>query len=122
MAAQRRSVSLNTQAPASLGVISRALELRQVTAMLCSAFPDGEWTTVDRVTEGNRIAARFIFRGTHQGEFLGVAETGRRITVTGVEILCIERGIITDIWINWDALGLLQQLGAVTVATESRVS
>jgi len=60
------------------------------------SFPDLHFTIEDAVAEGERIAYRWIARGTHQGEFAGIAPTDRPITVTGITILRIVDGKIVD--------------------------
>ena len=51
--------------------------------------------------------------GTHQGELMGIAATGKQATVTGLELHRFENGRVAESWINWDTLGLLQQIGAI---------
>src|SRR4249919_3120024 len=50
--------------------------------MLRSGFPDVQWTLADTVSEGDKVAARFTMRGTHQGAFMGVPATGKAFAVT----------------------------------------
>jgi predicted ester cyclase len=57
--------------------------------------------------------ARFSARGTHSGEFLGLAPTERTVTYTGTDINRIVEGRIVESWVHYDALGLLEQLGLV---------
>jgi predicted ester cyclase len=52
-------------------------------------------------------------RGTHEGSFLGVPATGRTVSSTGITIFRVESGMLSEGWINFDALGLLRQLGVV---------
>ena len=66
----------------------------------------------DLIAEGNEVAYRWTARGTQQGEFLGVAQTGKGITATGMVYFRFAAGKIAESWINWDAWGLIQQLGA----------
>ncbi len=78
-----------------------------------SAFPDGRTTIEDMVAEGERMAYRWTYRGTHQGELMGVPPTGREVRVTGITIDRISGAKIEEEWNNFDQLGLLQQLGVV---------
>jgi steroid delta-isomerase-like uncharacterized protein len=80
---------------------------------LRNAFPDGVFTPVGQPAEGDKAAVRWTFKGTHRGEFLGVAPTGRTVTDNGIDIFHIVDGQIAEIWANEDALGLMQQLGVV---------
>lgn len=76
-----------------------------------SAFPDLEVTIEDSVVEGDRIAMRQSFRGTHEGEFMGIEPTGNEIKSTSLLICRIEDGKIAETWVETDMLGLLAQLG-----------
>jgi predicted ester cyclase len=78
-----------------------------------AAFPDGRSQIEDLIAEGDRVVARWTDGGTHRGAWMGVAPTGKRVTMTGIDIYRIEQGRITDYWCNEDELGLLRQLGAV---------
>jgi predicted ester cyclase len=76
------------------------------------AFPDGRSHIDDLIAEGDRVVARWTDGGTHRGEWMGIAPTGKRVTMTGVDIYRIENGRITDFWCSEDEFGLLRQLGA----------
>src|SRR5215212_5225693 len=74
------------------------------------AFPDLRVTVEDLIAEGDRVAARLRFRGTHRGELDGIAPTGRRVDCTGIVISRIEGGMIAEDWANFDDFGMMQQL------------
>lgn len=78
-----------------------------------AAFPDIQITVEEVVAEGDRIAFRSTMRGTHQGEFRGIAPTGKRVTVGLLDLIRIENGQFVEQWGGPDLLDLLQQLGAV---------
>jgi predicted ester cyclase len=78
-----------------------------------AAFPDFHWATDDLIAEGDKVVIRVTARGTHQGELMGIAPTGKRVQVTGIGIYRIADGKIAEAWVNRDLLGLLQQLGAI---------
>ena len=59
------------------------------------------------------IVTRFTFRGTHQGELMGLAPTGKRIDVTTIGIWRVAEGKIKEAWLVFDVLGMMQQIGAV---------
>ena len=80
---------------------------------LWSAFSDRKVTIEDSVAEGDRVATRFTISGTHTGAMMGIAPTGKTIHITASGIFRIVDGKATDNWVNFDALGMLQQLGAV---------
>jgi predicted ester cyclase len=65
------------------------------------------------IAEDDKVVLRVTAGGTHQGEFQGIPATGRTVTITGMGIARIEDGRIAESWWDFDALGLMQQLGAV---------
>ena len=67
----------------------------------------------DEIAEGDKVASRYTFRGTHQGELMGISPTGKQVTVTGMIINRIVNGKSEEGWLNFDALGMLQQLGVI---------
>jgi steroid delta-isomerase-like uncharacterized protein len=67
----------------------------------------------EMVAEGDTVAARWSVRGTHQGEFQGMAPTGKPIHVTGITIHHCADGRIHESWVMFDSMTLLHQLGAV---------
>jgi steroid delta-isomerase-like uncharacterized protein len=92
----------------------RGEALRQFYAHLFSAFPDAQRTVEDQLTDDfQNVVTRWTASATHQGEFMGIAPTGKRITVTGISIHRIADGKIIEEWQQWDTLGLMQQLGVV---------
>ena len=87
--------------------------LRQYTTFI-TAFPDLKFTIEDTVTEGDKVVVSWTIVGTHKGEFMGIAATNKKVSVDGITINYLGNGRIMDSYINWDALGLLRQLGAAT--------
>ena len=93
----------------------RGLEAaKQAASDYRKAFPDLRVTVEDVIAEGDKVAARLRFRGTHRGELDGIAPTGRRVDCTGIVISRMEGGKIAEDWANFDDLGMKQQLGAVS--------
>ena len=86
---------------------------RQLLTMWRAAFPDAAVTIDDMVAEGDKVVTRFTGRGTHRGEFMGIAPTGRRVEVKAISIMRLEGGRIADEWELVDMLGAMQQLGAL---------
>ncbi len=76
-------------------------------------FPDFDVAIEDLVAEGDRVVKRFVFRGTHTGEFSGIAPTGKRVTMRGISLYRIVDGKVKELYWNDDVFGLLQQLGAI---------
>ncbi len=95
------------------GLASDREGYKQFLRMDFEAFADVSCTIEDVVAEGDKVAGRWTWRGTHKGEFMGVAPTGTRVTLTGIGINRIVDGKIVEEWCEMDMLGLMQQLGAV---------
>ena len=76
-----------------------------------TAFPDLHFEIVDLIAEGDKVLTRWVLTGTHQGEFLGVAPSGKAIRVQGMSLDRIEDGWVAEGFDGWDALGMRQQLG-----------
>jgi steroid delta-isomerase-like uncharacterized protein len=85
--------------------------LKGVLRGMRAAFPDMHWTVEEQIAEGDKVATRFEWTGTHRGEFLGVPATGRAVKVWGVVIDRLQGGKIKDTRIIMDSLGLMTQLG-----------
>jgi predicted ester cyclase len=81
--------------------------------MLHSGFPGFQSTIEDLLSEGDKVVLRFTFRGTHQGEFMGIAPTGKQVTMSGINILRIADGKIVEMWNQEDVLGMMRQIGAI---------
>jgi predicted ester cyclase len=78
-------------------------------------FPDLRITVEDAVGEGDLVAQRVHFAGTHTGEFQGLPPTGRKVEFSGLELNRFVDGRVAEHWFQLDALVLLQQLGLVVV-------
>ena len=86
---------------------------KQFFAVAHSAFPDFHSTLEDMFAEGDKVVQRFTARGTHKGKWMGIAPTGKQITIPGIAIHRITGGKIVEGWTSMDMLGALQQLGVV---------
>lgn len=86
---------------------------KEMVGAFRAAFPDLRVTNEDVVAEGDKVVARWTARGTHRGTLMNIPPTGRQVTLKGVDILRVERGEIVERWGEFDALGMLQQLGVV---------
>jgi steroid delta-isomerase-like uncharacterized protein len=73
---------------------------------------DGHWDVQELHSSGDRVTARWVGSGTHKGELMGLQPTGRPIAVEAISVFRIADGQIAEEWTVWDALGLLQQVGA----------
>ena len=78
-----------------------------------NAFPDLHLTVEEMVAEGDKVVYRFTARGTHKGDLMGIAPTGKQVTLTGIVISRIVGGKIVEDWESIDQLPMLQQMGVV---------
>ena len=99
--------------------VSRVEDLKHFFAMLHSGFPGSQSTIEDLLSEGDKVALRFTFHGTHQGEFMGIAPTGKQVTMSGIDILRIADGRIVEMWNQEDVLGMMRQLGVIPAPRHS---
>ena len=90
-----------------------AEEFKRDVTEIRRAFPDYAGTNVEQIAEGEKVANRFVFLGTHLGEFEGVSPTGRRVEFIGHSIDRVIEGKIVESWVEVDILGVMGQLGAV---------
>lgn len=81
-----------------------------------AAFPDLTIAVKQLVADDDNVAIAYTVTGTHQGEFLGIAPTGRPIKARGVQIARFENGLIVERWGSSDQLGILQQIGVDPIA------
>jgi predicted ester cyclase len=84
-----------------------------------AAFPDLRLMILDMVAEYDRVVFRFVADGTHEGPFMGVAPTGKRVKVDGIVIDHVRDGKTFERWVQYDGLGLMRQLGVITNLTAS---
>ena len=86
---------------------------KDTVAMYKRVFPDAQVEMHHIFGEGDLVATHWSTTGTHQAEFFGIAATGRKVTAEGMNIYRLADGRITDVWSQFDGLGLMQQLGAL---------
>lgn len=86
---------------------------KQFITIIRSAFPDVRVQAHDMIAEGDRVAARITFTGTHQGEFLGIPPTGKQVEVSTIDIIRVANGKMVEHWGVTDNLTMMQQLGVV---------
>ena len=85
--------------------------LREYYVGSSEAFPAAVHTIDDLIAEGDKIAFRATTRGSYRGEFMGIRPTGNEVTITFDGFCQIRDGKIVEWWSEWDALGLMTQLG-----------
>jgi predicted ester cyclase len=93
--------------------VSGPTGLKQVFTMLRTAFPDWYETTEDMIAEDDKVVFRVTGQGTHQGNFMGIAPTGRQVTMSGIDIVRIEGNKLVEHWAVFDQMGMMQQLGVI---------
>ena len=81
--------------------------------MLRSAFPDIKATIEHLIAEGDEIVLHMTWTGTHEGEFMGIPPTGKRISINVIDILGIAEGKFVEHWGVMDSMAMMQQLGVV---------
>lgn len=102
--------------PAAADVVGRD-EYKKFVEMNRTAFPDYHESIESIITQDDTVMYRWRLHGTQKGEIMGVEPTGKEVDVTGMVEMRIEDGQITEMWGNFDALGMLEQLGAIPEQT-----
>jgi predicted ester cyclase len=97
-----------------------ARRVKRLFAEFRTAFPDWQEEIVQLVAEGDAVAGRFRCSGTHRGEFLGEAPTGKRMDVEEVFFLRVEDGKFVDFWGLEDSLNRMRQLGLLPSQSNRR--
>ena len=97
-----------------------ARRVKRLFAELYAAFPDWREEIMELVAEGNTVAGRFRCSGTHRGEFLGEAPTGKRMEVDEVFFFRVDDGKFADFWALEDSLSRMRQLGLVSLPERSK--
>ena len=101
----------NVEAAGEFYAAGEGLEgLKDMARAIYSAFPDWRVTINDMVVEGDKIAVYWTGRGSHEGEWQGVAPTGRRISVDGIDIEYVSAGKIIKEDGVIDMMGMMRQL------------
>ena len=94
---------------------------RQFAVTFREAFPDLECTIEDIIAEGDKVVMRFRGSGTHQGETeVFGPPTGKQMEITGITIKRLSEGKIVEAWTNFDALGMMQQLGVLAAPQQAK--
>jgi predicted ester cyclase len=96
------------------GEVRGADTIKEEIGWFRTALPDLSYKVEDQIAEGDRVVTRYVLSGTHQGEFFGVAPTGNRVVMSGINIDHFdENGRMVEEWPEYDLLGAMRQLGAV---------
>lgn len=87
---------------------------KQFLTMVTTGFPDIQVKVEDMINEGDKVVVRLTISGTQTGVLMGnIPPSGKQATWTGIDILKIENGIITERWSHRDMLGMMKQIGAI---------
>ncbi|MGB0653728.1 MAG: ester cyclase [Thermoplasmatota archaeon] len=91
--------------------------MKSFMSQVFAGFPDVR-VEVDRLLVSDEfVTILWTAHATHEGPFMGVAATGKRTTMNGIEVIRIRKGLVSDSWHSEDLLGLMQQIGAVPEQT-----
>jgi steroid delta-isomerase-like uncharacterized protein len=97
--------------------ISQELRGREVLGQFISAyrmaFPDMRFAIEEQIAEGDLVVTRWVARGSHQGQFRQIPPSGNAVQVRGTSTQRFADGKIVEDWTDWDALGLMQQIGVI---------
>lgn len=111
----RRILGADLEFRGSLDDVRKGVDGFLGYSRLVHAALDGFTCTIrEMIVEGNRVAARMLFHGTHQGKMFGVAATGKRIEWAGAAFFDTRDGQIHRIWVLGDVDGVKKQLGVST--------
>ena len=93
---------------------------KRLAEMYHAAYSDSRFEVHEQIAEGDLVVTRWTGKGTHDGELMGMPPTGKWVEVDGVAIDRISGGKIVESWNCFDALGMMQQLGAIPEAQPAR--
>lgn len=112
---------MNGRDAAALDELVADETLKQRVRLFLDAFPDLVVDTNLVVANGDLVGVNLTGRGTHEGTFQGVPPTGRTWAATCSAFYRVADGRIADFWINWDLLGILEDIGGVRRAETASV-
>ena len=87
--------------------------IKQFARMFRTAFPDLQCTMEDVLAEGDKVALRWVSRGTHKGDLMGTAATGKQVIFRGIQMQRISNGKIEEEWAGFNTLSAFQEIGAL---------
>ncbi len=83
---------------------------RDFYSAIRSALPDARYVVDDLIAEGDKVVVRWRLLGTHQGDFRGIAPTGRPIALKGIAIYRVDAGKLMERWVVSDLHGLIEEI------------
>jgi serine phosphatase RsbU (regulator of sigma subunit) len=85
-------------------------EVKRFVSEYHAGFPDLHSTVEDQIADGDKVMTRYRWRGTHQGEFRGIAPTGKELQINGIGILRFSpEGKVVESWDSYDQVSLMRQ-------------
>jgi len=93
---------------------------RKLVALYTTAFPDIQLTLNDTVSEGDKVVMAWTATGTHKGDLRGIAPTNKKMSIEGITISRHANGKLVESRVNWDALGMMQQLGVAQAIGQAK--
>ena len=91
-------------------------EMKGTVRIITAAFPDNHHEVEEVIAEGDTVVLRCTLTGTHEGPFMGIPPTGRKIEVTEIHIYRLEEGKAVEHRVGRDDLGAMRQLGVIADA------
>lgn len=85
---------------------------KEFSAAFYAGFPDLKHRVDEVIAEGDRVAVRFRVTGTNTESFMGDPASGRPIEFDGLALMTVASGQVTELWGQFDQMGVLQQIGA----------
>ena len=86
---------------------------RQFWAAFFTGLPDLSATMEDLVMSGDRVVGRFVYRGTHTGELMGIPASGKPVEMRSIDIWRAEDGMFVEHWDELNLMEMFQQMGAL---------
>ncbi len=87
--------------------------LKEAYTFFSSAMPDSWYTFEDLIAENDMVVGRGVIKGTHTGSFMGIPPTGKTISWTGTRLFRVKNGKVSEGWINFDFVSIMQQMGVI---------
>jgi len=81
-----------------------------------AAFPDYELYIDNLIARGDRVMARYTISGTHKGDFMGVAPTNQRMSISGIDVFRLDKGKVVQHWDAAHQMSALPQFGRTLIA------
>ena len=93
---------------------------KEYVSIFRTAFPDIHLEIEDQVAEGDKVVTRWTGTGTHEGDLMGIAPTGNKVTLPGMEIVRFSEGKLAEGWEGYDSMVLMEQLGVMPSPEEEQ--